>query len=213
MCATEPGKGSEGTVADSVVFQPRNSLVRAPRGGTSVTSVATLVRTRDSGHLLRTGTIHYSISRGLCIRLPYNRNVVPRSRKTVNVTRKIAGSVILVAHIGGPIYFAIAKFHRASTNPRPILSQHVTRRVYGRHFLSCLRYNSVVPTHVAHLRAFKTFYSMNYNLSTLLPVTSVSVDHVDRPASHFAMNVRVATIMSSLRGGHVYLSRQRLLNA
>ncbi len=165
--------------------------------------------------ILRTPILVYSASRGLVIGLNYVRNVVPEDRKTVNVRDNIAHSVTLVSHIKGPIYFVVGRVGDGRGNSLcTMLSEGGTRLLYG----DCVRdrcgVNRIVSAIMARLRSFNTFYSVNYNGVTLLPVSTVSISHVTRPGSHFRMNSGVGTIVGDVTSSKgVALSRGRLLNA
>lgn len=194
---------------------PRNShpSVRTIRG--ELSDPTRLGGTFLSKRSLRTHTILYSHKRGLSISLAYVGKFVPHGRYTVKVRSGAIHSVTVVSHIGGPISFIVAKFSRGRENRAfTLLDHHGLRRRYTTGCASELVPNSVVSTHIARLRPFNTFYSVNTNVSTLVPVSNVSISHVPRPYIHFSIGRSVGTIIGSVsRGNEVALSRGRLLNA
>lgn len=193
---------------------PRKGLVSRRRGVGVLRSLGVLRSTGGDRGVLRTGTYIYSDDRGLVISLTNVGNVVPERRNTVKVGSNSIHSVTIVSEIGHPIYFIIASVARSRGNgPVMVLSHRGTRHGYLSTCVSELQYKSVIPTHVARLRGFNTFTSVNYKVITLVPVSAVSISEVRRPTREFAMKVSVGTIVGSIRGNHVDLDRGRLLNA
>lgn len=164
--------------------------------------------------IVRSEILLYSDRRGLRISLKVVDNIVPHRRNTIKVSSNSAHSVTLVSGIGGPIYFVILNFRHSRANGVATVLSHGTIRLnYGGDFISGLHRNSIVGTHIARLRGFNTFVSVNTNVGTLVPVSVLSISHVGRPHRQLCRNRDVHAILEGERPRGLAFSLGRLLNA
>lgn len=165
--------------------------------------------------ILRDATLTCSAKRHLQFRLNKLHNVVPFTSYISTTPNRAIGSVTILAQINHPAYFIVVNARFSRGNRRCCLLSHTrTRHHYQTRCLSALRTNDIVPYAIARVRGFNTFYSVNYNVTTLLPVSYLSIDHVTSPTSQIRINRRLLyTVGGHSIRKHVILALHRLLNA